>query len=146
LQKPGRLSDEEFEIMKSHSDAGHNIVAAAELPEEANWVLHHHERMDGRGYPAGLVGEEIPLQSRIIHVADAFEAITSERPYQARRSVAEAIAELETHTGTQFDARCVAALRLALAQTGQSEPLTEVLQRRLLTRVGDGQRSMEAVA
>ena len=69
--------------MSGHVRVGHAIVAAAELEEEARWVLHHHEHVDGSGYPDGLRGDEIPLESRIILVADAFEAITADRPYSA---------------------------------------------------------------
>jgi HD-GYP domain-containing protein (c-di-GMP phosphodiesterase class II) len=103
LQEPGPLTDEEFETMKSHVTIGHQIVMGAALERHAHWVLHHHEPPDGTGYPAGLHGEEIPLESRIILVADAFEAITSDRPYRAGRSQAEALAEIEHHAGSQFD-------------------------------------------
>ena len=82
LNKPAALTDEEFEQMKRHSLLGCDIVEAAEMHEEARWVRHHHERFDGTGYPDGLAGEEIPLESRIILVADAFEAMTSDRPYR----------------------------------------------------------------
>jgi len=114
LHKPGPLTDEEFDVMKTHSTLGAHIVSAAELTQEAEWIRHHHERMDGCGYPARLDGEEIPLESRIIMVADAFEAITATRPYRAARSVGEALLELERHAGSQFDPRCVAALRAIL--------------------------------
>ena len=87
LQKPGSLTVDEFEVMKTHPTLGCHIVSAAELYQESEWILHHHERLDGRGYPEGLRGEEIPLESRIIMVADAFEAITADRPYRDRRSV-----------------------------------------------------------
>jgi putative nucleotidyltransferase with HDIG domain len=110
LQKPGPLSDEEFEIMKTHTRLGHAIVTAAERPIEAKWILHHHERVDGKGYPDGLRGEEIPFESRVILVADAFEAITADRPYRMHQSVDTALDELERHAGTQFDPACVAAL------------------------------------
>ena len=69
--------------MKAHPQLGHDIVCAAERPSEAHWILHHHERIDGTGYPDGLAGDDIPLESRIILVADAFEAITADRPYRA---------------------------------------------------------------
>ena len=69
LKKPAELTAKEYEQMKTHSLLGFDIVQAADMPIEALWVLHHHERIDGRGYPDGLVGQDIPLQSRIIHVA-----------------------------------------------------------------------------
>jgi HD-GYP domain-containing protein (c-di-GMP phosphodiesterase class II) len=75
----------------------------------AEWVLHHHERWDGTGYPDGTAGEEIPLGARIIFVADAFDAMTSDRVYRARLSDEEAIVELERCAGTQFDPAIVAA-------------------------------------
>ena len=127
LQKPAKLTDEEFEVMKTHSALGHSIVGAAGRPEEANWILHHHERPDGRGYPAGLRNDQLPLESRIILVADAFEAITSDRPYRKRAPVADALAELERHAGTQFDPQCVAALNQAIA--GRSDELAHPLDR-----------------
>ena len=80
LHKPGPLTAEEYEVMKAHPKLGHDIVVAAERHDEARWILHHHERIDGAGYPAGLSGDRIPLESRIILVADAFEAITADRP------------------------------------------------------------------
>jgi diguanylate cyclase (GGDEF)-like protein/putative nucleotidyltransferase with HDIG domain len=110
LQKPAKLVAEERAIMSTHTTIGHNIVSAADLEEEADWVLHHHERWDGHGYPGGLAGEEIPIESRIILVADAFEAITADRPYRAGRSAEDALDELLEHAGTQFAPQCVAAL------------------------------------
>jgi len=103
-----------MDIMRTHTQIGHDIMTAAELREEADFVLHHHERIDGSGYPAGLAGDAIPLESRIILVADTFEAITSTRPYRESRAQAEALRELEQHAGSQFDPVCVAALRRAL--------------------------------
>ncbi len=128
LQKPAKLADEEFEVMKTHSALGHSIVKAAGREQEAYWILHHHERPDGRGYPDGLRGDEVPLESRIILVGDAFEAITADRPYRKQASVAEALAELERHAGTQFDPQCVAALRDAISRGSalSSESLTAV--------------------
>jgi HD-GYP domain-containing protein (c-di-GMP phosphodiesterase class II) len=96
--------------MKTHPKLGHDIVVAAERHDEAHWILHHHERIDGAGYPDGLAGERIPLESRIILVADAFEAITADRPYRMHRSADAARIELERNAGTQFDRECVAAL------------------------------------
>ena len=121
LQKPGSLDGAETAIMRTHTQIGHDILAAAELREEADFVLHHHERMDGSGYPNGLSGEEIPLESRIILVADTFEAITSNRPYREGRAQSEALHELERHAGTQFDPACVRALRRALGISAADE-------------------------
>jgi diguanylate cyclase (GGDEF)-like protein len=110
LQKPEALAPEELSAMTEHVEIGHAILLAAELPIEAHWVLHHHERIDGRGYPSGLSASAIPVESRIIAVADAFEAMTGTRPYREAVSVEEAIVELRANAGTQFDTRCVEAL------------------------------------
>ena len=110
LQKPGPLSTEEERQMHEHVSIGQAILNAAEMPIEAEWVLHHHERCDGNGYPTGLLEEEIPLESRIIAVADAFEAITGERAYRKARDAQDAIGELRAHVGSQFDGQCVDAL------------------------------------
>lgn len=111
LRKPGPLTGDEYQAMKEHPALGRHIVSAANLPEVADWILHHHERVDGCGYPDGLAGDAIPFESRIVMVADAFEAITADRPYRDSRSVAEAIDELERHAGSQFDPRCLDALK-----------------------------------
>jgi diguanylate cyclase (GGDEF)-like protein len=122
LQKPAGLTALEYEQMKSHSLLGFDIVQAADMPIEAHWVLHHHERIDGRGYPDGLAGKDIPLESRIIHVADAFEAMTSDRPYRTAPGQQFAIEELQRNINTQFDARVVAALLRVLDQRVASTP------------------------
>ena len=116
LRKPGALDRDEASAMRGHVHVGHSVVEAAELEEEAHWVLHHHEHVDGSGYPHGLRGDGIPLESRIILVADAFEAITADRPYSAASSVEHALAELDAHVGIQFDGACVKALRTALGR------------------------------
>ena len=115
LVKPGALTEEELAVMKTHPLLGHGIVEALGLPRQAEWIRHHHERLDGSGYPDGLAAEQIALESRVILVADAFEAITGDRPYRKSRPEADAIAELRRHSGTQFDPVCVAALERALA-------------------------------
>jgi diguanylate cyclase (GGDEF)-like protein len=114
LQKRSPLEPDERNAMSGHVQIGHTIVAAAGLGEEATWILHHHEHLDGSGYPEGLRGTEIPLESRVILVADAFEAMTADRPYRTSRRPAEALAELERNAGTQFDPACVEALRAVL--------------------------------
>ena len=110
LQKPDALQPEEWKAMVEHVNIGHAILISAELPIEAGWVLHHHERYDGRGYPERLRAGEIPIEARIIAVADAYEAMTGLRPYRDPISVDEAMIELQAHAGTQFDTRCVQAL------------------------------------
>jgi diguanylate cyclase (GGDEF)-like protein len=114
LNKPARLSPEEFAQMQRHSTLGGEIVAAAELAEESYWVRHHHERYDGTGYPDHLAGGEIPLESRIILACDAYEAMTSDRPYRKALGHAFALEELRRHAGTQFDPEVVEALRRVL--------------------------------
>ncbi len=110
LGKPGSLSDEEFAIMKTHPSQGAVILRQVpQLREVIPGVISHHERFDGRGYPNGLKGEEIPLHGRIIGVADAFDAMTSDRVYRPRLSDEVALAELKKNSGTQFDSRVVKA-------------------------------------
>jgi polar amino acid transport system substrate-binding protein len=104
--------------MKCHSLLGCDIVRAADLPVEARWVRHHHERFDGRGYPDGLAGDDIPLESRIILVADAYEAMTSDRPSRKAPGEEVAVAERRKHAGTQFDPAVVAALCRVLDRDG----------------------------
>ncbi len=104
LNKPEKLTDEEFDTIKRHPETGYQILKSVdEYVAIAKYVLHHHERWDGMGYPAGLKGEDIPLQSRIITVADAYEAMTSKRVYQNTRTIDEAKEELKRCSGTQFD-------------------------------------------
>jgi hypothetical protein len=109
LHKPGRLTDHEFAIVKLHSRDGAEILEGAGDPELTAIVRHHHERLDGNGYPDGIKAGEIPLGSRIIAVADTFDAITSTRPYRPARSHKEAIDILSKESGTQLDATVVAA-------------------------------------
>ncbi len=118
LQKPAPLTHAEYEQMKGHSVLGAAIVEAAEMPVEARWVRHHHERIDGAGYPDGRAGDDIPLESRIIHVADAFEAMTSDRPYRQAPGHSYAVEELRRHAGTQFDGEVVEALIHCLDPAG----------------------------
>ncbi|MBA3808999.1 MAG: diguanylate cyclase [Solirubrobacterales bacterium] len=111
LCKPGRLSEEEFELIQGHSIAGAELVARVEgLATIVPWIRHSHESFDGSGYPDGLRGEAIPQASRIMLVADAFDAITSTRPYREARPAAQAREELERYAGSQFDPECVGAL------------------------------------
>ena len=105
-----KLDDGEWAFMKTHTIIGERILAAAPaLAPMAKLVRSSHERWDGGGYPDGLAGEDIPLGARIIAVCDSFDAMISDRPYSAARSVADAVAELERCAGTQFDPAVVAA-------------------------------------
>ncbi|RDY25578.1 diguanylate cyclase [Romboutsia weinsteinii] len=104
LLKPGRLTLEEFEIMKTHTEKGYRIInASSELGNVAKCVLTHHERWDGKGYPLGLKGEEIPIISRIISIVDAYDVMTTDRVYKKAMTKKEAIYELNRCSGTQFD-------------------------------------------
>jgi HD-GYP domain-containing protein (c-di-GMP phosphodiesterase class II) len=115
LRKPAALTDEEYAEVKRHAQRGHEIARRTPvLRPLAHVIRAHHERMNGRGYPDGLAGDEIPLLARIIAVADTYDAMTSDRPYRDARTQAAAIAELERIAGTELDARCVSALLDAL--------------------------------
>ncbi len=108
LNKPNSLADDEWEIMKSHPAKSARILEnTVEYKDISDVVLSHHERYDGRGYPKGLKGDEIPLESRIISVADAFDVMTTERPYRAPMTQEEAIVELKSCAGKQFDPNVV---------------------------------------
>ena len=113
LDKPGPLDEQEWAQVRLHPIFGEQLLVSAGYSEIAPWVRHHHERVDGSGYPDGLRGDAIPLQSRIIAVADAYDAMVSERPYSSALSQAAARDELVRGAGTQFDAAVVSAfLRL----------------------------------
>lgn len=104
LNKPGKLTDFEYEEIKRHSEIGYQIVKSVDKYSNlANYILSHHERWDGKGYPQGLKGKEIPVISRIITIADAFEAMIADRPYKKSLSKEDAIQELKRCAGTQFD-------------------------------------------
>ncbi|HUO70520.1 MAG TPA: HD domain-containing phosphohydrolase [Solirubrobacteraceae bacterium] len=114
LHKPGPLSDDEWELVRRHPLVGERILATATaLKSSALLVRHSHERVDGRGYPDGLAGEQIPIGARIIAVADAYEAMLSPRPYRPPRSPLEALEELRRCAGTQFDRVVVVAFEHA---------------------------------
>lgn len=104
INKKGKLSKEEFEIIKKHPVDGYNALKKSEeLSNIANYVLQHHERWDGKGYPSGIKGENIYLESRIIAIADSYDAMISERPYRKALSKEEAIKEIRDNAGKQFD-------------------------------------------
>jgi HD superfamily phosphohydrolase YqeK len=123
LQKNGALSEEEYAAIKLHPMRGLAIVREIGFLDEAlAGIMHHHERMDGRGYPMGLAGDEIPEFARVIAVADAFDAMTSNRSYRGARSIEEAIADLRRWSGTQFDPALVDAFVAALRREGWEQP------------------------
>ncbi len=104
LQKPAKLSGEEYSLMKKHPEYGWAVMRNVPGMERASlMILHHHESYDGKGYPAGLKGDEIPIGSRIVSVIDAFDAMVSSRPYRAGLPYAEAERRLLAASGTQFD-------------------------------------------
>jgi diguanylate cyclase (GGDEF)-like protein len=110
LRKPGPLTDAERLVLERHPQIGYRMLESLGVTPVAEWVLHHHERWDGTGYPDGLHGEDIPLGARIILVADAFDAMTNDRVYQRKLSIGAALAELEDCSGSQFDPDAVAAI------------------------------------
>ncbi|MGE5589441.1 MAG: HD-GYP domain-containing protein [Bacillota bacterium] len=131
LKKPGKLTDEETNLMNRHpTDGARFVESVSSLRHLAPIIRHHHERYDGRGYPDGLSGEAIPLGARILLVADAFDAMTTDRPYRTAMSTAEALGRIITNAGTQFDARvALAALRVLgkdLAESPQLEAAARV--------------------
>ena len=117
LRKPGPLTDPERLVLERHPQIGFRMLETLGVDPVAEWVLHHHERWDGNGYPDGLAEDAIPLGARIIFVADAYDAMTSDRVYRERLSEEEALEELESCAGTQFDPAVVAALADELGLT-----------------------------
>jgi len=110
LLKPGRLTEEEYAVIKTHPIIGENILKSITLFDtERNIIRHHHERWDGKGYPDGLSGTDIPMLSRILSVADSFDAMISDRPYRKGLKIEEAIDELKRNSNLQFDKNVVDA-------------------------------------
>jgi diguanylate cyclase (GGDEF)-like protein len=111
LRKPGPLNEAERLVLERHPQIGYRMLDSLGVEPVATWVLHHHERWDGRGYPEQKAGDDIPLGARILFVADAYDAMTTDRVYRGRLSHDRAIAELERCAGTQFDPDVVAAFK-----------------------------------
>jgi putative nucleotidyltransferase with HDIG domain len=116
LLKPGPLTDAEYEQVKRHAETSALIAAEVLEEEQVTWIRHHHERWDGRGYPAGLAGEAIPPGARILALADAWDVMTTSRTYKPPRPVKDAVAECRAASGTQFAPEVVDALIELLAQ------------------------------
>ncbi|MGD0019450.1 MAG: HD domain-containing phosphohydrolase [Candidatus Limnocylindrales bacterium] len=132
LLKPGRLTDEEMAEMRRHSEIGAVILEVHEaMADIAQIVRHHHERWDGQGYPGGLAGTAIPLGGRIIAVADAFSAMTSDRIYRVALPVDRAWAELRAHSGAQFDPEIVAAFEQVVDEEGRIRTLADSIEQNL---------------
>src|SRR6185312_2649695 len=119
-------TEEERKVIFRHPELGAQILEHPSLADVQAWVLGHHERPDGTGYPRGLFGPELPLEARIVAVADAYEAMTSDRSYRDAIGHARARAELERHAGAQFDADVVAAFLAVLDREAAraQEPLS----------------------
>jgi HD-GYP domain-containing protein (c-di-GMP phosphodiesterase class II) len=118
LEKPGPLTDDEWQRVRNHPEYAFQMIASSVHPEVAETVLKHCERIDGKGYPRGETAEEIPIASRILLVADAYDAMLSPRPYRVALSVGEALANVEAGSGSQFDPDVVAALIETAAERG----------------------------
>ena len=118
LKKPGPLNQEEYNEMKRHCEIGHRIAQSSpDLAVLADLILKHHEWWNGEGYPLGLSGEDIPLECRILSIADAYDAMTSDRPYRQAMTHLEAVSELTRCSGTQFDPHLVAVFLDMLEET-----------------------------
>ena len=129
LKKPAALDDQEFEIMKTHPQKGYKIMSQIPAMREfLPGMYMHHEMINGQGYPQGLKGEEIPMQARIVSVADTFDAMTTERPYQAAMELEAALTRLKSFVGTRYDARVVAAF-IAACEAGKIRPGVTRLKR-----------------
>ena len=123
LQKPGALTENEWKIMRQHPDIGQELLEHIKvLHLEQTMVRHHHERWDGKGYPDGLKGTEIPLYARILNVADSFHAMVEDRPYRKALTLETAIGELKQNSGTQFDPELVEVFLRALERAGIYSP------------------------
>lgn len=127
LTKPGPLTPEEFDLIKRHPDDGADIVGhLGRLRDVLPYIRHHHERWDGLGYPAGLAADEIPLEAAIVGLADAWDAMTTERPYSRARSTGEAAEEILRARGTQFAPSVVDAFFATMRPTGAHEDEQEL--------------------
>ena len=134
LLKPGSLSSLEYDLIKQHVEVGYEALSRIEMYRDlAEIMRHHHERHDGQGYPAGLKGDAIPRLSRVMAVADAFDAMTTNRIYKPRKSVAEALADLRRLAGSEFDPEIVDAAEATLCNV-VPPPVADQLPKTLLEK------------
>lgn len=142
LKKPSALTDEEFEIMKTHPQKGYKIMS--QIPAMHDFLpgmYMHHEMINGEGYPQRLQGDEIPMQARIVSVADTFDAMTTERPYQQAMDLEAALTRLKSFVGTRYDARVVAAF-VAACEAGKIRPGVIRVNRRQSDRRGNSHSTL----
>jgi len=130
LRKEDPLSEAELLVLQRHPQIGFQMIESLGLGPVADWVLHHHERWDGEGYPNGLVAERIPLGARIIFAADAWDSMTSDRTYRRGLSIEQALEEIQSRAGSQFDPEVVEALTVELGLAPEVEALSEGYDRR----------------
>jgi putative nucleotidyltransferase with HDIG domain len=146
LSRPGGLSVAEYEIVKTHCQVGRDILGDTDLPPQvADAVLHHHERLDGSGYPDHLMGKQISLAARIVAVADVLDAMVSHRPYRAGLGLAAARAEIRSGSGARYDPDVVAAALLVTPtdrdrHVGGGDPATHRIEGAAKSRGGHGYR------
>ena len=130
LRKEDPLSDAELVVLQRHPEIGFHMLESLGLGPVADWVLYHHERWDGLGYPKGLVGDQIPLGARIIFAADAWDSMTSERTYRKGLSVEQALVETQSRAGSQFDPEIVEALTIVLGLVSEPDQAVEIAEGR----------------
>lgn len=122
IQKPGKLNDEEWALIRKHPGVGANIIKPLGFMEREQFIIrHHHERMDGKGYPDGLKGEDLDLLTKILIVVDSYDAMTSRRNYRRNMTMEEAVAELQNCAGSQFDESCVQVFSEAISDFSATE-------------------------
>ena len=130
LRKEDPLSDAELLVLQRHPEIGFRMIESLGLGPVADWVLYHHERWDGLGYPKGIAGEQIPLGARIIFVADAWDSMTSERTYRQGLSTEQALEEIQSRSGSQFDPEIVEALTIELGLVPEPDDAIGIAHRR----------------
>ncbi len=124
VEKSGPLTEPEWEEVRRHPELGAGMLGGAAFEDVRGWVVHHHERWDGKGYPYGLAGGEIPLEARVLSVVDAYEAMISERPYRPALRSEAACQEIFASAGKRYDIAVVAAFRRVIAESSAPVPGT----------------------